>query len=145
MARRGHHLESEIDRVLEYLGSQGIHGHKNHARRTVDGVFLEGEPFDYEVLANGTLHCFDAKECQSKRWNLGNAKPAQINALRQCANHGAQAYFLVCFEGREVRRFDVEQVQAALAAGKGSLTAEEGRAWKWEELTGSRESRKNTA
>ncbi|MDD4835774.1 Recombination protein U [Dethiosulfovibrio salsuginis] len=145
MARRGYRFEHEIDRVIAYLGSCGIHGHKNHARRTVDGVFLEGEPFDYEVFSNGKLHCFDAKESKTARWSLKNAKPAQVNALIQCANHGAEAYFLVHFEGSGVRRFDAEQVKAAMAAGKTFLTADEGRPWDWEELTGSRGSRKNTA
>lgn len=137
--RRGFYLENELNRVMTWLNSAGIHAHKNHARRTEAGIWIEGEPFDYEVFCEGALYCFDAKECAGRRWNLSNAKPAQLNNLLMCARHGARAFFLVLFvETRKIRRFDAEMVRAALAGGKRSLTAEEGAAWDWTELSGSR-------
>lgn len=130
--RRGHYLESQIGKVFEYLGSVGIHAHKNHAKRSVDGTYLEGEPFDYEVFAHGTLHCFDAKEAQRDRWALGNAKPSQVRHLLDCRKHGAEAYFLVLFGNKILRRFDVEYVLLALQEGRGSLRVDEGSEWDWQ-------------
>ena len=71
--RRGHYLESQIGKVFDHLNSIGIHAHKNHPHRTVEGTYLEGEPFDYEVMSSPP-HCFDAKEAQGDVWPLSNAK-----------------------------------------------------------------------
>ena len=133
--RRGYQFENELNRVAKYLSSIGIHMHKNHAHRTESGVYLEGEPFDYEVIAHGTIHCFDAKECAAKSWNLSNAKLNQLNNLIMCQKNGAQSYFLVWFRERNLFiRFEADVVQQALINGKKSLTPEEGIKWQWTEL-----------
>ena len=133
--RRGFEFEIELNRVAKYLASQGVHMHKNHAHRTQSGLYLEGEPFDYEVISNGVIHCFDAKECASKSWNLSNAKVNQLNNLLICQKNGAQAYFLVWFrEVNKIVRFDADIVKAALVQGKKSLTPKEGKIWQWTEL-----------
>jgi penicillin-binding protein-related factor A (putative recombinase) len=98
----------------------------------VDGIYLEGEPFDYEVFCSPP-HVFDAKESKTDRWSLGNAKPHQVKALLDCRNSGAEAYFLVLFPSG-LRRFDAEQVRAAMAEGKKTLRAEEGEVWEWEQF-----------
>ena len=133
--RKGFEFENELNRVSKYLNSIGIHMHKNHARRTESGIYLEGEPFDYEVISNGVIHCFDAKECASKTWNLNNAKLSQLNNMLVCKKNGAQAYFLVYFrEEKKIIRFDVDVIKSALIAGKKSMKSEEGQEWDWTEL-----------
>ena len=133
--RRGHEFEAELNRVSKYLNANGIHMHKNHAHRTEQGIYLEGEPFDYEVISGGVIHCFDAKECAGKRWNLSNAKLSQLNNLLVCRKNGAQAYFLVWYRNENaVIRFDAELVRQKLADGQKSLTKEEGKEWQWTEL-----------
>lgn len=133
--RRGNDFENELNRVSKYLNANGIHMHKNHAKRTEQGIYLEGEPFDYEVISGGVIHCFDAKECSSDRWNLSNAKLNQLNNLLVCQKNGAQAYFLVWYRNKnEIIRFDAELVKQKLTEGKKSLTPEEGIKWKWTEL-----------
>ena len=137
--RRGHEFEAELNRVSKYLNANGIHMHKNHARRTEQGIYLEGEPFDYEVISGGTIHCFDAKECSGDRWSLSNAKLSQLNNLLVCRKNGAQAYFLVWYRKiNAVIRFDAELVKQKLADGVKSLKAEEGKKWEWTELLTSR-------
>ena len=131
MTRRGHGFEIQLERLGEYLASIGIHMHKNHARRALDGTFIEGEPFDYEIIRDGKIHCFDAKECEGKRWSLKNAKLRQVHELLVCAKNGAEAYFLVLFKPDRVVRFDAELVRAAIEAGKKSLGPEEGVTWDW--------------
>ncbi len=133
--RRGFEFENELNRVSKYLNSLGIHMHKNHARRTESGLYLEGEPFDYEVISHGVIHCFDAKECSSDRWNLRNAKLNQLNNLLVCQKNGAQAYFLVYFKKENVIiRFNADYIKQALIEGKKSLRSEDGIKWDWEEL-----------
>lgn len=133
--RRGYEFENELNRVSKYLNAQGVHMHKNHARRTEQGIYLEGEPFDYEVINKGTLHCFDAKECTGDRWDLKNAKLNQLNNLLVCRKNGAQAYFLVWFRKlNRIVRFDAEVVRRALTDGRKSMKPEEGALWNWEEL-----------
>lgn len=129
--RRGYFLEGQLTKVLDHLNSIGIHAHKNHPKRTADGTYIEGEPFDYEVFCSPP-HVFDAKEAKGTRWSLSNAKPSQIKHLLNCHNHGAEAYFLVLFQGFILRRFDVTDVVDALANGKGSLGISDGRAWDWQ-------------
>ena len=137
--RRGHEFEAELNRVSKYLNANGIHMHKNHARRTEQGIYLEGEPFDYEVISGGTIHCFDAQECSGDRWCLSNAKLSQLNNLLVCRKNGAQAYFLVWYRKiNAVIRFDAELVKQKLADGVKSLKAEEGKKWEWTELLTSR-------
>ena len=137
--RRGHEFEAELNRVSKYLNANGIHMHKNHARRTEQGIYLEGEPFDYEVISGGVIHCFDAKECAGDRWSLSNAKLSQLNNLLVCWRNGAQAYFLVWYRKiNAVIRFDAELVRQKLVDGKKSLKAEEGKKWEWTELLTSR-------
>ena len=135
--RRGYEFENELNRLAKYLNSIGVHMHKNHAKRTESGVYLEGEPFDYEVLkGGGELHVFDAKECNSKRWNLNNAKLSQLHNMLVCQKNGAQAYFLVWFRlSNKIIRFDVDLIQQALADGKKSLCEEDGKLWQWTELS----------
>ena len=133
--RRGFEFENELNRVGKYLASVGIHMHKNHAHRSISGEFLEGEPFDYEVISHGTVHCFDAKECSSKSWSLKNAKLNQINNLCMCQNNGAEAYFLVWFKPvNKIIRFDAKIVKDALIRGRKSLDPDEGEIWEWTEL-----------
>lgn len=133
--RRGFEFEAELNRVSKYLNANGIHMHKNHARRTEQGIYLEGEPFDYEVISGGVIHCFDAKECVGRRWNLSNAKLSQLNNLLVCQKNGAQAYFLVWYRSEnKIVRFDAEVVKQKLAEGQKSLIPEEGKKWEWTEL-----------
>ena len=137
--RRGFEFENELNKLSKYLNSIGIHMHKNHAKRTESGVYLEGEPFDYEILKGGELHVFDAKECSSAHWNLSNAKLSQLNNMLVCHKNGAQAYFLVWFKlSNKIVRFDAELVRQALVDGKKSLREEDGQLWQWTELATSK-------
>ena len=139
--RRGYELENELNRLSKYLNANGIHMHKNYPRRTEQGIYLEGEPFDYEVISCGEIHCFDAKECSGNSWDLRNAKMNQLNNLLACRKNGAQAYFLVWFrKTNDLVRLDAEKVKEALTDGKKSMKPEEGIKWNWTELLTSRRS-----
>lgn len=132
--RKGATLETSVNKLLKFLASKGIHGHKNHALRLMDGKTVQGEAFDYEVFSPSVHHVFDAKECMSGSWNLKtNAKVQQINALKQCKNCGCNAFFLVYFvPDNKVIVFDVDSVIQAISVGKKSLTADEGVVFDWQ-------------
>lgn len=117
-------LEGWVDRQIRIIQHHGYHGHKNHPKRTFDGKYIAGEPFDYEIFTPKVKWCFDAKECAGNHWNLSNAKPGQVNALKQCKNAGLDAFFLVYFRptGRLIR-FDVDTV---LECEQSYLAEEEG-------------------
>ena len=135
--RRGFEFENELNRVAKHLNSVGIHMHKKHAHRTENGIYLEGEPFDYEVISHGSIHCFDAKECAAKTWSLNNAKLSQLNNLLVCHKNGAQAYFLVWFRMvNTIVRFDATLIKQALTDCRKSLKVEEGQPWDWTKLLG---------
>jgi penicillin-binding protein-related factor A (putative recombinase) len=128
--RKGFSLEQRLDKLCEWINNHGGHAHKNHAQRTVDGVYKAGEPFDYEIFYHGKVRCFDAKECKAAAWSLSNAKLLQVKNLLQCADNGADAFFLVYFYPSEkLIKFDVRAVRNAMAAGEKSLRAERGEEW----------------
>ena len=130
--RKGGNLEREIDKVLKFLDSQGIHGHKNHAKRAPDGTFIQGEPFDYEVFSPSKTYCFDAKECQSKAWPLSAAKLSQVNNMLKCSKAGCESFFLVYFTSiHKLIRFDIKTVQEKLGQ-RGSMSPEEGVEFDWQ-------------
>lgn len=126
-----------MNRVLKHLNNIGIHGHKNHANRTQDGTYIEGEPFDYEVISQGKTYCFDTKECHADSWNLKtNAKISQIKNLYDAAQNGAESFFLVWFAtSNKIITFNIYKVREALEQGVSSLKAEDGSAFDWRIFT----------
>lgn len=131
-AQRGNYLETQIKKILAHLNNTGAHGHKNHAERTKDGTYICGEPFDFEVISNGRIFTFDAKECHADAWSLQNAKLNQVKALYDAAQNGAEAFFLVWFATRnKIVRFDIYRVKEALEKGVSSLRPEDGSVFDW--------------
>ncbi|MEA5034199.1 hypothetical protein [Cloacibacillus evryensis] len=125
--RKGAHLEREIDRVIKFLDTRGIHGHKNHAKRTQDGTYIEGEPFDYEIFSPSRVWCFDAKECEASAWPLSKAKLSQVSNLLK-----VNGFFLVWFSGpKKLIAFDAKIIQAKLGL-QGSITPDEGTEFDWQ-------------
>ena len=132
---RGSTFEKYLNKVVDNVQARGYHAHKNHAQRTFDGKFIRGEPFDYEIFLPEVKYCFDAKECKSNRWSLQNAKPQQVNALKQCKNVGFTAFFLVYFyTEKKAVAYDVDLIIDALDSGTSSLKAEDGVDFEWHEI-----------
>jgi penicillin-binding protein-related factor A (putative recombinase) len=134
--RRGQYLESQLNGIIKILRDYGIFGQKSHSKRMANGTYLQGEPFDYLILARGKMICFDAKECHGDRWNLKtNAKLSQVENLLLCKANGADSFFLVLFVPQyKLVKFDVEMVRDAVIRGQKSFTSREGELWQWEYL-----------
>lgn len=147
MARRGNTLERYINDYLAVLPQIHIHGHKNNPLRTMQGVTLQGEPFDYEIFMPDCIHLFDAKECADKnyKWHISGFYDESTRLFKQlhamyCAKYVhspkqhsfIKAYFLVWFsEARDnlFIMFDVFTVNNAIIDGKKYLTPIDGEIW----------------
>jgi hypothetical protein len=128
MGRRGHVLEGEVKKVLEVVISLGYHGHKNNPERTIRGIFIEGEPYDYDLFLPGHHHVFDTKECASDAWRMGEKELAQIDNLKHCKNAGCEAYFLIWFKSG-VKQVDVDIAIDVLKQNKKTIKYEQGKVW----------------
>lgn len=86
-----------------------------------DGTYLKGECFDYEIFLPKRHDCFDAKECKTDTWKIVDKDIKQCNELKKCKNAGCNAYFLICFENKDVRMLDVDIVIEFLRQNKKSI------------------------
>lgn len=127
--QRGRKFEKEIEKVIAYIETIGGHGHKNYAHRTQDGIYLSGECFDYEIFLKEYKAVFDAKEVEGDTWHILEKDIKQCNELKKCKNVGIDAYFLVCFKGKEVKQIDVDIVIEYLRQNKKSIKKEIGAEW----------------
>ena len=122
--RKGNIFEAQINKIIKYVTDNGYEAHKNNALRTLDGKFIEGEPFDYEILIPGHLYTFDAKECHGDKWNINLAKPKQLWHLTACKKAGFKAFFYVWFVNlNKLIAFDVDVINHT---DKKSLAPEDG-------------------
>lgn len=132
--QKGKYLESQIDKLCKYINAVGFHAHKNHPLRTVDGTFLAGEPYDYEIFArrNGAPYhaCFDAKECMEFSWHMKKKDIKQAEALKHCKNAGVDAFFLIYFVPLgTLLKIDVDDVIAVLQSGSKTVPSTLGVPW----------------
>lgn len=119
--QKGHSFEKQIEKIIEYIENLGFHGHKNYAKRLEDGTYIKGESFDYEIFLPNRHDCFDAKQCSTNTWHIKPKDIKQTNELKKCKNAGCNAYFLICFENKDVRMIDVDEVIDALKQNKKSI------------------------
>lgn len=117
----GRNFEKQIEKVIDYIEKIGFHGHKNYSKRLQDGTYLKGECFDYEIFLPNRHDCFDAKQCETDTWHILKKDIKQTNELKKCKNAGCNAYFLICFEGHDVRMIDVDIVIEYLKNNKKSI------------------------
>lgn len=136
MPRRGFIFENQIKKVCDYVEAIGGHAHKNHPERTIDGTYIKGEPFDYEIFLPNYKAVFDAKECKTKKWHMVDKDIRQCNEMKKCKNAGLKAYFLICFEGKRVRMVDVDTAIATLKGGSKIISAEGNPTWDLIEMLG---------
>lgn len=132
--RKGQYLESQINKVIKYVNEIGGHAHKNNPSRTVDGIYLSGEPFDYEIFLKNYKACFDAKEVKGDVWHLKDKDVKQAENLKHCKNIGLNAYFLILFNQKELLEVDVDDVIEELKKGKKSIHKEKGTKSKLNEI-----------
>lgn len=127
--QNGRSFEKQIEKVIEYIESKGYHGHKNYAQRLQDGTYIKGEPFDYEMFYKDYHAVFDTKEVECDTWHILKKDIKQANNLKKCKNAGLKAYFLICFENKDVRMIDVDDVIETLKQNKKSIKNKDLKTW----------------
>lgn len=127
---KGKSLESQIDRLCDWINEMGYHAHKNHPKRLANGTRVQGEPFDYEILLPNYHACFDAKECHDAAWHMQKKDILQAEHLKHCKNAGCDAFFLIYFfSTNQLLKFDVEKVIQILSRDSKTLHQAEGGEW----------------
>ena len=87
-------LEKNLNKLFSRLP---IFYKKLHPHRLHDGQYVEGEPFDYIVIMEGTIYCFDAKE-QNDDLYFKEIPMHQFNDLLKAEKCGAVVFFLIYFK-----------------------------------------------
>ena len=72
-----------------------------------------------------------AKPVQRKRYKYQGAinNCEQCDEMKKCKNAGLKAYFLICFEGHDVRMIDVDTAIATLKSGSKTISAAGNPSW----------------
>jgi hypothetical protein len=94
------YLENQIDKLINTinLSNKGF-GWKNHPNRNHQGVYLEGEPFDYVIFTSKSICCFDAKMINGNRWDIKDKDVKQaINLKKIYETNRAECFFLILFD-----------------------------------------------
>ena len=141
MLLKGKFLERNIDKICDRINHMGGFAHKLQPKRTQDGTYLEGEPFDYIVILPNYKAVFDAKEVKGSKWHMVLKDIKQCNEMKKCKNSGFEAYFIFYFLNK-VRTIDVDEVIKVLESGSKTVDLNTGK--KWELLEVINKCQKNT-
>lgn len=128
------YLESQIDKLFEKIDKMGYHGHKNNADRNFDGIYLHGEPYDYDLFLPGYHACFDAKMSKTDKYQIKDKDIKQINNLAKCKKAGMDSFFLIYFSSRrKLLKYDVDLLIEILQIRK-NIDVKEGVKWEIEKI-----------
>ena len=133
-AQKGRRLDKEVDKLLDYITLMGYHGHKNHPLRTSDGQWLQGEPYDYDLFLPGYHAAFDTKECATRSWHMQPKDIRQADTLLRCQKAGLDAFFLILFEGKVLRKVPAKLASDTLEAGHKTIHMEDCEVWSIERI-----------
>jgi penicillin-binding protein-related factor A (putative recombinase) len=113
-------LESQINKVIEYINENRLgFGWKNNPNRNYQGVFLEGEPFDYCIITKEKTYCFDCKQTESPSWHILKKDVIQALNLNKIDACGRNAFFLIYFIlDDKLMKIDVKKVLKILSDRK---------------------------
>jgi penicillin-binding protein-related factor A (putative recombinase) len=122
----GQALEKAIENQFRGYRNQGIYCESYHPERGPQGQFIKAHDFDYGLFYDKIFYAFDAKESQTLKWSLQNAKDHQVEGLKRVKNQGGDAFFLVMFFiGCNLVKIDVDKV-IELKKVRGYATYEDG-------------------
>ena len=121
-ANRGKALEKQVNKLIKFYDSLGLHAQQNNPEQLFDGTFVKNHGFDYQILYKGILYAFDAKNCESKTISGDNFKPHQVNAMEKVKSHGGKGFFLVYFALEK----KLVVIDSGVALSKKSFSSEDG-------------------
>lgn len=128
------YLETQVDKLVKRINDIGFHAHKNHSQRNIDGTFMKGEPYDYDMFLPNYKACFDTKMCEAEKWHMKPKDIKQSNNLKKCKKAGMNAFFLVYFpKTKQLLAFDIDVIAKELETTK-SIRPELGIKWEIEKI-----------
>lgn len=109
-------LENQLNKLITYVNktNQGF-GWKNNANRNHEGVYIEGEPFDYIIITPSKTLLFDAKEKEKGfKWYMKAKDKKQLLNLKKLYHLDPDrndCFFLIYFaQFIELRKIHVDKV-----------------------------------
>lgn len=112
-------LEKNLNRMFSRLP---VFFKKLHPHRLHTGQYVEGEPFDYILIMEGTTYCFDAKE-QNDDLYFKEIPMHQFNDMLKAEKHGATVFFLIYFKKHHKLKF--VHPSTIMRDNKASISSEE--------------------
>lgn len=106
-------LEYNMNHIVKYLNKSGKgFGWKNHPNRNYDGVYINGEVFDYVIFKETSVYLFDCKETNLDRWVIKEKDVKQAINLKQLAklNISYDCFFLIYFKHMSlIRKLSIDK------------------------------------
>ena len=93
-------FENQIDRMIKKINkAYNLVGWKNHPARNHLGKYLQGEKFDYTIITEKGVFCFDAKQTIQDNWSFKAKDIKQANNLYSAAigKEFVTSFFLIYF------------------------------------------------
>jgi hypothetical protein len=113
-------LESQINKVIKYINENNLgFGWKNNPNRNYQGTFLDGEPFDYNIITPTKSYFFDCKQTELLHWQVLKKDVKQLLNLNKIADCGHDAFILIYFIfDNKLMKIDTKNVLRILSSRK---------------------------
>jgi penicillin-binding protein-related factor A (putative recombinase) len=114
------YLENQIDKLITWIIENNLgFGWKNHPLRNHQGVYIDGEPFDYTIMTKKGFFCFDTKETKKNTWSILDKDIKQACNLHKCSKFGAASFFLIYFiTSKKLLKIDIDKFLAIISERK---------------------------
>jgi hypothetical protein len=91
-------LEDQINKVIKYINENNLgFGWKNHPNRNYQGVHIDGEVFDYNIITKNKSYFFDCKQTELLTWHILKKDIKQLLNLNKIDDCGHDAFILIYF------------------------------------------------
>lgn len=129
------YLENEVNKLLNYINSNNYGlGFKLHPNRNYDGIYIQGELFDYILFTKKQIYAFDAKQTISNKWRLQKKDKKQLSNLLKIKPFNVKSFFLIYFiTQNKLMKIEAEKVLFLIPDRK-YITESDCKIFDWKEL-----------
>lgn len=113
-------LENNLDKLINHINQNNLgFGWKNHPDRTHEGLYISGECFDYIIINQYGVYCFDAKETICDKWVIKKKDIKQGVNLEKVHKYGHDCFFLIYFKKlKQLKKLPIELFSEILKSRK---------------------------
>lgn len=122
MKKANNYLENQVDLLINFLiQTNKGYGWKNHPYRNHQGVYIEGEKFDYTIILPHLTMYFDCKmKLKGNAWSIrAKDKKQAINLkkIQELNDKNIECFFLIYFaEYLELKKIHINKVFEILSS-----------------------------